>query len=183
MTPQELAIATGARIDRATENLPWIVAAMGGYEINTPTRQAAFLAQLGHESAGLRYLYEIWGPTEAQQRYEGRKDLGNVEPGDGFRYRGRGWIQLTGRANYRFATLRLRARLDDHVPDFETDPDQVATSRWAALTAADYWFSHGLNEIADAGNFELLTRRINGGLNGYVDRLARWERAKGALLV
>jgi putative chitinase len=101
MTPQDLARATGARIDRATEWLPHIQAAMDEFDINTPQRQAAFLAQIGHESGGLHWVTEIWGPTETQRRYEGRADLGNTEPGDGVRFKGRGLIQTTGRANYR----------------------------------------------------------------------------------
>ena len=180
MTPNDLAQAIGARLDRATENLPWLADAMDAYAINTPRRQAAFLAQLGHESGGLKWINEIWGPTAAQSRYEGRKDLGNVQPGDGYRYRGRGWIQLTGRDNYKRATQRLRARFPD-CPDFEQSPDLVATAKWAALTAADFWNNAGLNALADAGKFELITRRINGGLNGYPDRLARWETAKAVL--
>jgi putative chitinase len=180
MTPHDLAVSTGARIDRATENLPWLASAMDIYEINTPQRQAAFLAQIGHESGGLKWINEIWGPTDAQRRYEGRQDLGNVQPGDGFRYRGRGWIQLTGRDNYRRATQRLRDRFAD-VPDFEATPELVATAQWAAMTAGDFWYTAGLNTLADAGRFETITRKINGGLNGYADRLAKWETAKAVL--
>lgn len=181
MTPQDLAMATGARIDRATENLPWISAAMDAYEINTPTRQAAFLAQLAHESGGLHWINEIWGPTDAQRRYEVRQDLGNNEPGDGFKYRGRGWLQITGRDNYRHAYQRLRDRFGEQVPNFEADPDQIATARWAAMTAAEFWYNHGCNVLADKGNFEMITRTINGGLTGYVERLALWETAKEVL--
>lgn len=183
MTPQELAEATGARIDRATENLPWIAAAMDTFEINTPARQAAFLAQIGHESGGLHWINEIWGPTAAQLRYEvrGAGDLGNVQPGDGYLFRGRGWLQLTGRDNYRRAYQRLLKRFGDQVPDFEKYPDNVATARWAAMTAADFWWTHGCNALADAGRFEQITRTINGGLNGYPDRLALWDKAREAL--
>ena len=181
MTPQDLASATGARIDRATENLPWIAVAMDSYDINTPERQAAFLAQTSHESGGFHWLNEIWGPSETQRRYELRQDLGNNEPGDGFRYRGRGWIQLTGRNNYRDAYARLKHRFGDQVPDFEMYPDTVATARWAAMTAADFWHSHGCNDLADIGDFEQITREINGGLNGYEERQALWKQAKEAL--
>lgn len=181
MTPQDLARATGARIDRATENLPWLAVAMDTFGIDTPIRQAAFLAQIGHESGGLHWLNEIWGPTAEQRRYEVRQDIGNCKPGDGERFKGRGWLQITGRDNYRAATVRLRTRFGDLTPDFEEFPEMIATARWAAMTAADFWEAHGLNEIADSGNFELLTRRVNGGLNGYVERLALWEKAKDAL--
>ena len=181
MTPADLATCAGARIDRATENLPWIGAAMDTYGIGTPERQAAFLANVGHESGGLHWINEIWGPTPTQDRYEGRADLGNVQPGDGFRYRGRGWIQLTGRDNYRAAYNRIRLKFGEQVPDFEKFPETVATSRWAAMTAADFWQSKGLNALADAGDFERIVKRINGGLNGYAERLALWEAAKEVL--
>ena len=178
MTPQELATATGARIDRAKEQLPFIESAMDAYDINTPQRQAAFLAQVGHECAGFKFIYEIWGPTASQSRYEVRQDLGNVKPGDGYRYRGRGWIQLTGRDNYRKATERLRAALGKAVvPDFEAEPDQVATPKWAAMTAADFWLANGCNELADAGDPYKLCRKINGGLNGIHDRIALYRKA------
>src|SRR3990172_4830059 len=99
MTPKELSLATGARIDRATEWLSAIEAAMIEFNIDTPQRKAMFMAQIGHESGGLHYTVELWGPTDAQRRYEGRIDLGNVVTGDGFKFRGRGLIQITGRAN------------------------------------------------------------------------------------
>ena len=73
---------------------------MGRFQIIGIKRVAAFIAQIGHESGQLVYAREIWGPTPAQAKYEGRKDLGNTVPGDGFKYRGRGLIQITGRANY-----------------------------------------------------------------------------------
>ena len=107
MTPQELSLATGARIDRATEFLPIIESAAPDFDINTPGRMAAFLAQIGHESGGLHWLTELWGPTEAQRRYEGRLDLGNTTAGDGFKYRGRGLIQITGRSNYQLCSEAL----------------------------------------------------------------------------
>lgn len=132
--------------------------------ITTLPRVAAFLAQLAHESGAFRYSEELWGPTPAQRRYEGRVDLGNAQPGDGYRYRGRGWIQLTGRHNYRKFGARLGVPL-------EAEPDLAARPDVAARIAAAYWTDRGLNALADAGNFELITRRINGGLNGYPDRL------------
>jgi putative chitinase len=180
MTPAEFAQATGATTPRVTEHMHHIEHAMAVYDINTPARQAAFLSQIGHESGGLKWIKEIWGPTDTQRRYEMRTDLGNNRPGDGFLYRGRGWIQLTGRDNYRRASQRLRERFPD-CPDFEADPDAVATARWAALTAAEFWHNAGLNALADQGRYETITRRINGGLNGYADRLARYEDAKQAL--
>ena len=150
------------------------------YGIDTPARLAAFFAQIGHESGALRHTAEVWGPTEAQQRYEGRADLGNNQRDDGYRFRGRGLIQTTGRANYRELTRRLRAR-GVECPDFERDPDELQAPWWAALSAADYWDSRSCNRLADDGDFAAITRRINGGLNGQADRLARWDVAKAAL--
>lgn len=148
--------------------------AMQRYRINTPVRQAAFLAQIGHESGQLRYVREIWGPTVAQKGYEGRKDLGNTQPGDGARFKGRGLIQITGRENYRKAGAALGLPLLDQ-------PELLEQAEWAATSAAWWWANHGLNELADAGRFEQITRTINGGLNGQADRLALWEKAKAVL--
>lgn len=174
MTPQELAQATGARIDRATTFLPYIEAAAPDFGITTPERMAAFLAQVGHESGGLHWLVEIWGPTEAQRRYEGREDLGNTEPGDGFRYRGRGLIQITGRANYQAASDALAT-------DFITQPELLGEPDMAVRSAMWFWEKHGLNQHADAGRFERITRIINGGLNGYTERQALWHLAREAV--
>lgn len=170
MTENELAQCTGARIDRATTFLPFIESAMQAFEINTPARQAAFLAQIGHESGGLHWLVELWGPTPTQTRYEGRLDLGNTQAGDGYKYRGRGLIQTTGRTNYRAAGVALAL-------DLETEPELLGLPENAAMSAGYFWDSHGLNEQADAGNFTTITRRINGGVNGLAEREALYEIA------
>lgn len=147
------------------------------YAINTPARMAAFIAQIAHESGCLIYVRELWGPTPAQQRYEGRRDLGNTMAGDGFKYRGRGLIQITGRANYRRLSQALGV-------GFESAPELLEQPAWAAESAAWYWTEHGLNELADRETelaFKQITKKINGGLNGYAQRLALWERAKEVL--
>jgi putative chitinase len=174
MTPQELAVCTGARIDRATEFLPFLEDAMHEFQINTPQRQAAFLAQVGHESGGLHWLVELWGPTDTQRRYEGRYDLGNIAPGDGFKFRGRGLIQLTGRGNYKTAGDALGV-------DLIAQPELLGEPALACRSAGWFWSSRGLNELADAGDFERITRRVNGGLTGYPERLGLWEAAKQAI--
>ena len=174
MDAEQLAASTGSTVARARFWLKPITDAMTEFAISTPARQAAFLAQIGHESGGLMYTRELWGPTPAQVRYEGRADLGNTHPGDGSKYRGRGFIQITGRANYAAAGKALHLDLIDH-PEILEDPEMVAVS------AAWWWKSHGLNELADAGDFQRITRVINGGTNGLADRLARWEKAKNAL--
>lgn len=174
MSPEELASALGIPFNRAKRWADPLSAAMELYDIGTPVRQAAFLAQVGHESGRLVYVKELWGPTDAQKRYEGRKDLGNTQAGDGFRYRGRGLIQITGRANYSTAADALNEPLIDF-PEILEQPDI------AALSAAWFWNSHGLNALADAGDFEKITRRINGGLNGFGDRLDLWKSAKATL--
>ncbi len=171
MNAQDLSRCTGARIDRAETFLPFAEAAMQEFDINTPARQAAFLAQVGHESGGLHWLVELWGPTEAQRRYEGRADLGNTEPGDGYNYRGRGLLQTTGRHNYAKTGEALGEPLVEH-------PELLGTPELAARSAAWFWKSHGLNELADADQFQTITRRINGGLNGYAERQALYAAAQ-----
>lgn len=137
------------------------------YEINSNERIAAFLAQLAHESAGFHYVEEI----ASGSAYEGRLDLGNNEPGDGVRFKGRGLIQITGRANYRKLSDAFRV-------DFVGNPSWLERPQYAALSAGWFWDEKNLNPLADDGDFEHITRRINGGLNGYDDRLSWWKRAQ-----
>jgi putative chitinase len=174
MTPVQLAKATGARIDRATEWLPVIEAAMLEFGINTQQRQAMFLAQIGHESGGLHYTVEIWGNTAAQISYEGRKNLGNTQVGDGFKYRGRGLIQITGRSNYTQVATALGI-------DCVNEPDLLAEPVNAARSAAWWWKSRDLNRFADADDCKGCTKVINGGYNGLDQRLALYEAAKSVL--
>lgn len=100
-----------------------------------------------------------------------------MEYGDGERFKGHGLIQVTGRANHAKVRDRLRQRFPN-VPDFEVYPEMLCDPHWASLSACDYWDDHGLNALADVGDFKRITRRINGGLNGFKDRLARWDSAK-----
>ena len=174
MTPVQLAKATGARIDRATEWLPVIESAMLEFGINTQQRQAMFLSQIGHESGGMRYTVEIWGNTAAQISYEGRKNLGNTQVGDGFKYRGRGLIQTTGRYNYEATAKALGI-------DCVNNPDLLAEPENAARSAAWWWQSHNLNKYADADDCRGCTKVINGGYNGLEQRLALYESAKSVL--
>lgn len=182
LTPAILKAATNSTQQRAELFAPLLSEACAHYEINTPTRLAAFLAQIGHESLSLKYTQELWGPTPAQKRYEGRADLGNTQPGDGKRFKGHGLIQTTGRFNHAAVRDRLRARGVD-CPDFEAEPDKLAEPYWAAWSACDYWDWKNLNPIADSGNFTLVTQKINGGQNGRADREKRWARAKLAFPV
>lgn len=163
--------ATGLSASRAQDWYPHVRAACIEFDITGSARLAAFLAQIGHESGGFVYTREIWGPTPAQQRYEGRRDLGNTQPGDGSRFRGRGLIQITGRANYRAVAAGLGI-------DCVNRPELLEEPRNAARSAAWWWANNGCNALADSGDFHALTRRINGGTNGLSDRMERWERAK-----
>ena len=147
-----------------------------GKGLERPHRLAHYLAQVAHESGGFKYDKEIWGPTNAQKRYEGRKDLGNIQPGDGWRFRGRGPIQVTGRFNYRAFTDWAKA-LDPAAPNFENDPDALNTDPWEGLSPIWYWDRHNLNRYADADDLYGITRWINGGLNGLNDRMERYVRA------
>ena len=140
------------------------------YEVNTPLRMSAFLAQIGHESGQLRYVQEI----ASGKAYEGRKDLGNVFFGDGVRYKGRGLIQITGRANYQSLSNDLGV-------DFINEPEKLQSPKYAVLSAFWFWDKKNLNKWADIPDFEKITRIINGGLNGYKDRLHLYELAKKTL--
>lgn len=139
------------------------------FDVSTLERAAAFVAQVGHESGGLIWLQELGG-EEYFRKYDGRKDLGNVQPGDGYRYHGRGPIQLTGRMNYRTAGEELGLPLEDH-------PEIASEIEVGARIAGWFWWRRGCNELADLGSFREITRRINGGLNGIADRESRWIKA------
>ena len=137
------------------------------YGITTPLRMCHLMAQLAHESDGFRTTREYHDGSN----YEGRRDLGNTKPGDGKRYRGRGLIQLTGRANYRDAGNALGELYQD-APGLVSDfPDALLVSLW-------FWKRNDLSRLADKDDLKGVTRRINGGLNGLDDRRRYLDRAK-----
>ena len=154
--------------------------AMSHRNINTPKRIAAFLAQVGHESGQLQYVRELGGAQYLSKYDTGALAvrLGNTpEPdGDGQKYRGRGLIQITGRDNYRQCSLGLFG--DDRLLFL---PELLEKPQWAAESAAWFWEQNGFNELADRDQFNSITRRINGGLNGLQDRLQLWARARAVL--
>ncbi|ENU83089.1 hypothetical protein F974_01921 [Acinetobacter sp. CIP 102159] len=135
--------------------------------LDNSLRLIHFLAQLAHESGNFRYMEEI----ASGAAYEGRKDLGNTQPGDGKRYKGRGPIQLTGRANYRRYGQQLGI-------DFENNPEIVAIPSVGLLVACKFWSDNGLNALADQDDLRAITRRINGGYNGFEDRKAHLAKLK-----
>jgi len=142
------------------------------YEVNTPLRISAFLAQLIHESNSFKNTREIWGPTKAQTRYEGRKDLGNIFPGDGARFKGRGLIQITGRTNYAAVSKALTGKENT----FLDNPDLLSIYPFAMTSAFWFWTGRNLNRYADIQYFETITKRINGGLNGFAERIEIYNR-------
>lgn len=181
--------------------LRYLNLAMEDGEVNTPKRQVAFLAQLGHESLDLTRWVEMdhfpkvsgcsycadFGPHRAGAQYEGRKTLGNTQAWDGERYKGRGPIQLTGRSNYREAGNAL------HLPLVEK-PERAADLDVGFRVATWFWNRHSLSTLADAVlildgtgdapgqhalslEFDKITKAINGGYNGKADRDARYLRA------
>ena len=149
---------------------------MERYGITPGVRRQMFLAQCAEESDGFRTLHEYASGRE----YEGRHDLGNTVEGDGPRYKGSGLIELTGRANFDKYGKKLGIDLIAHPELARTIPSE-GDARFIALeTACLFWQDHGLNALADAGMFETITKRINGGLNGYSTRLLYLTRAKKA---
>jgi putative chitinase len=178
LTPQIVSAGTGAALLRATTFTPFIQIACDHYGIVEPLDMAAFLAQIGHESGGLIWTAEIWGPTAAQKLYEPPSEkateLGNTQPGDGFLFRGRGLIQITGRANYAIAGVALDLDLLEH-PELLQQPSN------AAMSAAWFWWNRKLTPLALAGQFITVTERINGGTNGLANRQALYLAAKKAL--
>lgn len=140
--------------------LPALNQLLPHYKIDTPLRVCHFLAQAAHETDGFRTLQE-YANGDA---YEGRKDLGNTEPGDGRRYKGRGIFQLTGRANY--ARYGLTAT-----------PTKAAEPKTSVFIACEYWNERKLSRYADRNDLPSITKRINGGYNGLADRRAYFRKA------
>lgn len=156
--------------EKAAEISKVLNAAMVEAGIRTNIAKAAFLAQLAHESGGFKYMKEL----ASGAAYEGRRDLGNTQSGDGVRFKGRGFIQVTGRANYTKAAADLGLDLVNH-PELAEEPEN------AARISAWYWKMRKITTPADAGDFVKVTRLINGGTNGLADREKRYAQAKQAL--
>jgi putative chitinase len=140
------------------------------YQINTNLRKAHFMAQVDHESGGFKYTKEL-GKDSYFKKYEGRLDLGNTKPGDGLRYKGRGYIQITGKANY-------TALSKDTKIDFLNHPELLEEEANALISALWFWSKHKLNYIADTDNIMLITKKINGGYNGIEERKKLLQKYK-----
>jgi putative chitinase len=163
-------IMAGAPAQTIAKYYNALIAAMRRYDINTPKRMKHFLAQIGHESGQLVWCSEF----ASGDAYEGRKGLGNTQPGDGRRFKGRGLIQITGRANY---TAFSQASGTDYTTD--TGATLLSTNAYTAVEASCwFWKRHNLNNHADMDDFMAITRIINGGTNGLADRRRLLERAK-----
>lgn len=178
VTPQQLLQILPNAGPKAGVFAPVLNAAMGKFGIVTPARQAAFIAQIGHESGQLRYVREL-GNDKYLARYDTgtlAARLGNTPQadGDGQKYRGRGLIQITGLDNY----LRCGEALG---LDLVAKPELLEEPQHAATSAAWWWQQRGLNPMADRGDFVGITRKINGGTNGLADRQALWEKARKVL--
>ena len=146
---------------------PCLSGILAEYGLSSRLRMAHFLAQILHESAGLRTTVEF----ASGEAYEGRLDIGNTEPGDGVRYKGRGLIQLTGRRNYRDIGARIGV-------DLEAEPERAAETVLSLRLALEYWMSREINAMADADDLIAVTRAVNGGLRGLDDRRRLLWRAK-----
>lgn len=160
---------------RAAVFLDSLNAAMAEFHIDTLLRQACFLAQVAHESGSLQYVKEI-ASGAAYDTGPLAVSLGNTPEadGDGQRFKGRGLIQLTGTTNYRaFGTAVGR--------DLLTNPAYLETPEGASRSAAWYWHTNGLNDLADQGAFGTITKKINGGYNGLDDRIRHYVRIRKAL--
>lgn len=132
------------------------------YEVINPKREAGFFSQTIHESASFTATKEF----ASGAAYEDRESLGNVFPGDGKKFKGRGYIQITGRTNYTAVSKHIFG--DDTLIK---NPDLLATPKYAMQSALWFWKDRGLNALADKQFFQTITQRINGGLNGFADRI------------
>ena len=172
VTPEELtAIVPGIAPERAAEVINPLNDAMIRHGIDTPVRQAAFIAQLAVESDSFRTFEEY----ASGRAYEGRSDLGNVQPGDGERYKGRGAIQITGRHNYE--------KVSEHTGvDFVANPEWLSAPENAFTTAAWYWNSRNLNDVAENAGIVRVSELVNGGHHALQRRVADFERGLNVLL-
>ena len=144
--------------------------AMDGGGITDPRAVAMFLGQCAHESADFTQFLE----EDSGAAYEGRRDLGNTQPGDGVRFRGRGIIQVTGRLNYEDYGDELGL-------DLISNPDLAMDFDVSPRIAAAFWNRHGLTDLALCGDISTVTRRINGGYNGLAQRTDRWQKFASVL--
>lgn len=178
-SPQVAAIILPKKyqLDKLNAIMQALNATFDRYAINTPLRMSHFLAQVLHESSAFHYSVEIWGNTKAQLGYDTRVDLGNTpeHDGDGYRYRGRGWIQVTGLANYKLVSQELGK-------DFVADPDLLATKPYDSLSAGWFWNRRKLNAYADLDDVLTITKKINGGFNGLDDRKMWLVKSKNVLM-
>ena len=153
--------------------LPYLKETMQRFEIDTILRQCHFLAQLAVESGSLQYVRELASGEE----YEGRASLGNISPGDGVKFKGRGLIQLTGRENYqRFQDWLVLNYAEDI--DILTYPELLESPELAVIVAGWYWDVRNVNAMADRDDVVTVTRRVNGGRNGLAQRVDFLNRAK-----
>jgi putative chitinase len=197
MNSEQLAQAAGCTPAIAEKWFQHLVSAMAKYNIGTPARKAAFIAQISHESGRfsaieedlnysaeglLKTFHTHFTAADAQRyahhpmlianrAYADRMGNGNEASGDGWKYRGRGLIQITGRDEYKVCGADLGLNLTDN-------PDPLLFPRYAALSAAWYWSVNGCNELADLDHFSAITKKINGGLEGQADRLALFAKAE-----
>lgn len=205
LTAAQVMRATGSTLANAELYLPFLQGACKAYDITSPKRLAGFLSQIGHESGGMATLteslnYSVDGLLNGFGRHRisesdarkygrsmehpanqqaianllyggefGRKKLGNTEPGDGWRFRGRGLKQLTGRDNY----SRCGNAIGENLLTF---PDRLLAPVNAALSAAWFWSTNGLNDLADRGDVPAMTKKINGGTKGLAERTALWNQ-------
>jgi len=179
ITAEQLqAIMPRAPADVVAAHLDPLNAAAAEFGIDSPARLACWLGECSLECNQLRGLEEDWGPSEAQARYEPPShvatELGNTQTGDGYLFRGRGPIQITGRSNYQQASQALGV-------DLVNQPDLAATPGVCWRVAGWFWSTRGLNELADGFDIEGITRRINGGLTDLALRTAAISRARAAL--
>ncbi|GKQ44362.1 glycoside hydrolase family 19 protein [Pseudomonas syringae] len=174
ITTQQLLQILPSAGQKAGVFAPVLNTAMSKYQIVTMPRIAAFIAQVGHESGQLRYVRELGGSAYLSKYDTGKlaERLGNTPEadGDGQLYRGRGLIQVTGRANYEECGEALGLDLINH-------PELLELPQHAAMSAAWFWHRAALNTLADKGDFLTITKRINGGTNGLADRQALYARA------